>query len=124
MRNRRQISNQEYLKIQKLKEVSTQINRNQVLKILISVAIIIPVLLLLGGHLSFLSIEVTLGYFAFQLVALNYYYLQDWRLSSVRHKLMIELRAQASETSSNEFISTIRNGVRLSNYGRKFAPIG
>ena len=124
MRNRRNITQNEYKQIQKLKKITARINRNQVIKMGISIGIILPVLLLITSGLNFMPIEMTLGYFLLQLIALNYYHIQDWRLSTIRHNLMVDLNARAAKARSSEFVSTIRNGVRLSNYSGKLAAVG
>ena len=123
MRNRRNITPFERQQIQALQNLSSRINRIQWIKMGLAMAIILPVLISLIGNFNFLPIEISLGYLAMNLIALNYYFIQDFRLSNKHHELKTQLNAHVAKKQKQKRVHQHTVGT-FSGYPKHLVAIG
>ena len=104
MRKRPNNTSAEQKKLHKIKRLTAESNRLQLVKMAMALAIILPVLLLLAGSIAgtsgLISLEIIVGYISMLLIGLCYCTIRDLGLVTARNKLVKELGASPVTTTN------------------------
>ena len=117
MRKRPNNTSAEQKKLRKIKRLTVESNRLQLIKIAMALAIILPVLLLLAGSIAgtsgLISLELIVGYISILLIGLCYCTIRDLGLVAARNKLVKELSTSPSTTSNHMGMKSVDRIVAL-----------
>ena len=117
MRKRPNNTSAEQKKLHKIKRLTAESNRLQLVKMAMALAIILPVLLLLAGSIAgssgLISLEIIVGYISMLLTGLCYCTIRDLGLVAARNKLVKELGTSPSTTSNHVGMKSANRIVAL-----------
>ena len=104
----------------KLEILRSEINQIQKIKVALSLALLIPMFMLLGGVIGsgFFSSEIILGYSGTLLVVLSYFFLRDLYLSIVHNQVIQHLEDGTS------IVHSPNRKKKLAKYVNMPYPIG